>query len=158
MLQQEKKTDYNSVIGFAVIGIILFWFLSNQAQIDETERLANTEVVAENTESNSISDPVITVSTIETDSVSSAQLIEAYGAFAKAASKEDISEKFYLENDLVKVELAAKGARVTSVFLKEYQTYDSLPVNLLREDSSLFNLTFWSQNRRLQTSDFVFEL
>ena len=157
MLQQEKKTDYNSVIGFALIGIILFWFLSNQAQIDETERLANTEVVAENTESNSISDPLITVSTIKTDSVSSAQLIEAYGAFAKAASKENISEKFYLENDLVKVELAAKGARVTSVFLKEYQTYDSLPVNLLREDSSLFNLTFWSQNRRLQTSDFVFE-
>jgi len=43
------------------------------------------------------------------------------------------------------------------VYLKEYQTHDSLPVNLLREDSSAFNLTFWSQNRRLQTSDFVFE-
>ena len=58
---------------------------------------------------------------------------------------------------MIKVEVAAKGARVTSVYLKEYQTHDSLPLNLLREDSSRFNFTFWAQNRRLQTSDFVFD-
>ena len=158
MLQQEKKTDYNSVIGFALIGVILFWFLSTQAKIDETERLATTEVVAENAEVISSPDAAtILVSNSESDSVVSAHLVEAYGAFASAASTEDNSTKFVLENDLIKVELAAKGARVSSVFLKEYQTYDSLPVNLLREDSSAFNLTFWSQNRRLQTNDFVFE-
>ena len=157
MLQQEKKTDYNSVIGFALIGIILFWFLNNQAKIDEAERLANIEVVAETPEVISVSDTSVTVINFTNDSLASAHLVEAYGAFAGAANKEDVSEKFFLENDLVKVELAAKGARVTSVFLKEYQTHDSLPVNLLREDSSAFNLTFWSQNRRLQTSDFVFE-
>ena len=44
-------------------------------------------------------------------------LKEAY-AFSVAASKKDLSEKFYLENDLIKVEVAAKGARVTSVYLK----------------------------------------
>ena len=37
MLQQEKKTDFNSVIGFALIGMILFWFLNNQAQLEESK-------------------------------------------------------------------------------------------------------------------------
>ena len=157
MLEQQKKTDYNSVIGFALIGIILFWFLNNQAKTDEAERVANTEVVAETPEISYVSDTSISVTNFESDSVVSAHLVEAYGAFANAANNEENSEKFVLENDLVRVEVAAKGARVSSVYLKEYQTHDSLPVNLLREDSSAFNLTFWSQNRRLQTSDFVFE-
>ena len=157
MLQQEKKTDYNSVIGFALIGVILFWFLNNQAKIDETERLENTEEVAEVQTPVAKADTTIAIDSFESDSLASVHLVEAYGAFAMAASKADVSEKLYLENDLVKIELAAKGARVTSAYLKDYQTHDSLPVNLLREDSSQFNLTFWAQNRRLQTKDFVFE-
>ena len=156
MLQQEKKTDYNSVIGFALIGIVLFWFLNNQADIVESQNQAITEQV----EASTISPVEVEANDVSLESSSnsvSSDLQEVYGAFAQAAAVEDLSEKIYLENDLIKVELAAKGGRVTSVYLKEYQTYDSLPLNLLREDSSRFDLTFWSQNRRLQTSDFTFE-
>ena len=157
MLQQEKKTDYNSVIGFALIGLILFWLY--QDSLEQTQLVTTTnEVVSQNEVINTVeTESIIHLTAFESDSLVSSQLQDAYGAFANAASKEDLSEKYYLENDLVKVEVAAKGGRVTSVFLKDYQTHDSLPVNLLREDSSLFNLTFWSQNRRLQTSNFVFE-
>jgi len=155
MLQQEKKTDFNSVIGFALIGMILFWFLNNQAQLEESKISPTTEEPSVNNES--VAAPSSSVSVFESDSSSSAELVEAFGAFSNAASKQDFSAKTYLENDLVNVELASKGGRVSSVFLKQYSTYDSLPVNLVREDSSLFNLTFWSQNRRLQTNDFVFE-
>ena len=155
MLQQEKKTDFNSVIGFALIGMILFWFLNNQAQLEESKISPTTEEPSVNNES--VAAPSSSVSVFESDSSSSAELVEAFGAFSNAASKQDFSAKTYLENDLVKVELASKGGRVSSVFLKQYSTHDSLPVNLVREDSSLFNLTFWSQNRRLQTNDFVFE-
>lgn len=158
MLQQEKKTDYNSVIGFILIGIVMFWFLNNQADLVESQNQINTEEVeSTSTGSNTSVNNASVVTTSGSDSFVSQDLQEAYGAFAYAASVEDVSEKVYLENDLVKVELSSKGGRVTSVYLKEYQTYDSLPLNLLREDSSLFNLTFWSQNRRLQTSDFNFE-
>lgn len=155
MLQQEKKTDFNSVIGFALIGMILFWFLNNQAQLEESKISPTTEEPLVNNES--VAAPSSSVSVFESDSSSSAELVEAFGAFSNAASKQDFSAKTYLENDLVKVELASKGGRVSSVFLKQYSTHDSLPVNLVREDSSLFNLTFWSQNRRLQTNNFVFE-
>ena len=157
MLQQEKKTDYNSVIGFALIGVILFWVLNNQAKIDAEQKLANTEELTEVQTPVGTTDSNLNIDSIETDSMVLVNFVEAYGAFANAAIKVDVSKKLYLENDLLKVELAAKGGRITSAYLKDYQTYDSLPVNLLREDSSQFNLTFWSQNRRLQTNDFVFE-
>ena len=34
MLQQENKTDYNSLIGFALIGIVL-WLFNEQAKVEE---------------------------------------------------------------------------------------------------------------------------
>lgn len=157
MLQQENKTDYNSLIGFALIGIVLFWFFNEQAKVEEVMLQKPKEEVQTKEEMTSIAKDV-SYELLLNDSSSrvSSDLKEAYGAFYNAAIKDDLSEKFYLENDLIKVEVAAKGARVTSVYLKEYQTHDSLPLNLLREDSSRFNFSFWSQNRRLQTSDFVF--
>ena len=78
----------------------------------------------------------------DSSSYVSSDLKEAYGAFSVAASKEDLSEKFYLENDLIKVEVAAKGARVTSVYLKEYQTHDS------------FHLTYFVKTLRVLISLF----
>ena len=157
MLQQENKTDYNSIIGFALIGVVLFWFLNEQAKVEEVMLQNATEEVQTKEEITTNKKVISDLSALnDSSSYVSSNLKEAYGAFSGAASKEDISEKFYLENDLVKVEVAAKGARVTSVYLKEYQTHDSLPLNLLCEDSSRFNFTFWAQNRRLQTSDFVF--
>ena len=35
MLQQENKTDYNSLIGFALIGVALFWLYNEQAKVEE---------------------------------------------------------------------------------------------------------------------------
>ena len=157
MLQQENKTDYNSLIGFALIGVVLFWLFNEQAKVEEVMLQKATEEVQTKEEMISNEKDVSYVSSLnDSSSYVSSDLKEAYGAFSNAASMDDLSEKFYLENDLIKVEVAAKGARVTSVYLKEYQTHDSLLLNLLREDSSHFNLTFWAQNRRLQTSDFVF--
>ena len=157
MLQQENKIDYNSLIGFVLIGIVLFWLFNEQAKVEEVMLQKSTEEVQVKEEITKNEKVMSDLSALN-DSSSNifTDLKETYGAFSTAASKEDLSEKFYLENDLIKVEVAAKGARVTSVYLKEYQTHDSLPLNLLREDSSRFNFTFWAQNRRLQTSDFVF--
>ena len=156
MLQQENKTDYNSIIGFALIGLVLFWFLNEQDKVNQALH-QNTSEVVETKQESILKDDDTTFESTDSASYISTELQEVYGSFSNAASKRDLSEKFYLENDLIKVEVAAKGARVTSVYLKEYQTHDSLPLNLIREDSSSFNLTFWAQNRRLQTSDFVFE-
>jgi len=159
MLQEQKKTDYNSIIGFALIGVILFWFMNNQAELELQNFDNNQEVVSPYTEKDTLlqTEGVATSTIQQLDTTDYADLYEAYGAFAKAASATD-NQKYFLENDLLKVDIEAKGARITSAFLKNYQTHDSLPLNLIREDSSYYNLKFWSQNRRLNSADFVFDV
>ena len=45
MLQQENKIDYNSLIGFALIGVVLFWLFNEQAKVEEVMLQKATEEV-----------------------------------------------------------------------------------------------------------------
>ena len=77
------------------------------------------------------------------------------GGFA-ATAKAD--EKFYtLESDLLKLKISAHGGRIWSVQLKEFQTYDSLPLVLYKGDSSVFGFEFNTEDlRTLNTADLMF--
>ncbi len=77
------------------------------------------------------------------------------GGFA-AIAKTD--EKFYtLESDLLKLKISAHGGRIWSVQLKDYQTFDSLPLVLYKGDSSVFGFEFNTEDlRTLNTADLMF--
>ncbi len=79
---------------------------------------------------------------------------DVYGAFAEAAaaSKEFIT----LENDRIKLRISTLGGRPYSVQLKEYQTYDSLPLILFDGDSTVFGMNFFAQNRSINTNELYF--
>ena len=161
MLEQKKKTDFSSVIGFALIGLVLFWYTNEQAKVEEVlkdkqELMVPTSNVAKRKIETTSLDFPKTLSN-QSDSNRLDDFKESYGAFALAASRVTSLDKYHLKNELIDVEISPKAGRVTSVILNNYFTHDSLALNLLREDSSVFNLSFWSQNRRLETSDFVFD-
>ena len=63
-----------------------------------------------------------------------------YGVFAGSALGSD--EDIVIENDVLKLSISPKGGRIVSAILKDYQTTDSLPLNLVDRDSSVFNITF----------------
>lgn len=67
-------------------------------------------------------------------------------------------EKFYtLESDLLKLKISARGGRIWSVQLKDYKTYDSLPLVLFKGDSSVFGFEFNTEDlRTLNTADLMF--
>jgi YidC/Oxa1 family membrane protein insertase len=66
--------------------------------------------------------------------------------------------KFYtLESDLLKLKISSKGGRIWSVQLKDYQTYDTLPLVLFKGDSSVFGFEFNTEDlRTLNTADLLF--
>jgi YidC/Oxa1 family membrane protein insertase len=66
--------------------------------------------------------------------------------------------KFYtLESDLLKLKISAQGGRIWSVQLKDYQTYDSLPLILFKGDSTVFGFEFNTEDlRTLNTADLMF--
>ncbi len=68
------------------------------------------------------------------------------------------NEEFYvLENNLMKITFTNKGGRVYSVELKNYMTYDSLPLILFNGSKTLFGLNFFAQNRPINTQDLYFD-
>lgn len=79
---------------------------------------------------------------------------EQYGLFAGASEGEDIS--YTLENDVMILTISAKGGRPLSVELKDYQTYDSLPLILFQGAQNNLGFSFFSQNRLINTNEFYF--
>ncbi|MEI6060114.1 MAG: membrane protein insertase YidC [Bacteroidota bacterium] len=75
--------------------------------------------------------------------------------FAAAGTNE---EKFYtLESDVLKLKISARGGRIWSVQLKDYKTYDSLPLMLYKGDSTQFGFEFNTDDlRTVNTGDLVF--
>ncbi len=89
------------------------------------------------------------------DSTVKKELTEKYGMLSNAAIGD--SSFFVLENNKLKVTFLNKGGRPYKVELKEFKTFDSLPVVLWQGDSVHFGLNFFAQNRSIQTEQFYFQ-
>jgi YidC/Oxa1 family membrane protein insertase len=77
------------------------------------------------------------------------------GIFANSSTGED--NIFTLENNLTKLGISAKGGKVVLAELKEFQTYDSLPLILFDPDKTHFGLTFFAANRIIKTDELYFQ-
>lgn len=124
---EEKSFDRNQLIGFLLIGAILiayfFWFAEpEQAETKQTDT-QNTEQV----ESDSPANLATTPSILETDSNAIAMPTDSLNGSVK-------DTLFWLENDLLKIGVSNIGGQIVHAQLKNYQTWDSLPLNLV--DSS----------------------
>jgi YidC/Oxa1 family membrane protein insertase len=79
-----------------------------------------------------------------------------YGAFAEAATGED--GFITLENDKIELKISLKGGRVYSARLKQYTTYDSLPLFLFSGDSTNFGFNFFTaDNKAVLTNNLYFK-
>ena len=158
--------DKNTIIGFLLIGIILFAFSwlnrPTPEQIEARKRLQDSLQAVEilqQAEALKQSNPSVLEEEQwkeETDSLKNNRLLQRFGDFYKNASGEE--QFFVLENDLLEVTLSNKGGRIASVRLKKYQTYDSLPLILFDDKEASFNLALITQNNRVvNTKELYFE-
>jgi len=78
-----------------------------------------------------------------------------YSLFANSAvGSENI---ITVETDKVIYEIDTKGGFISNATLKDYKTYDSLPLRLFNPDYNQFGLTFFTNdNRIINTGDFFF--
>ncbi len=149
----QKKTDKNALIGMLILGFLLLLMnLNAPSEIEVENEEAKTEHV-KSEESNPSIAPVTSLS----DSAQLALNKDKFGAFAGAASV-SLSGNGYttLENEFIQVKIAHKGARVVDVIMKDYKKYDDDQLHLIHEDSSKFDLSFYSKERKLNTADFNF--
>ncbi|MBQ4377342.1 MAG: membrane protein insertase YidC [Bacteroidales bacterium] len=77
------------------------------------------------------------------------------GVFNVSADGDSVSLTF--ANEVMSVTLCNRGARVDNVVLKDYTTYDSLPLQLITPSRDNMNLVFATEeNYNVETKDLVF--
>ena len=166
---EEKKFDLNSIIGFVLIFGILLWMLYNnqptpeeieaqeqalQEQV-EAEKKANDAVTAQDTLNTSAEDFGISN---PQDSLQMANLQTKIGAFAYSANSASSQEETVIENEVLYLKVNNKGGYITEVRLKDFVKYDSVPVYLIKDENSIFNIKFGTtDNRTLNTQDLFFQ-
>jgi YidC/Oxa1 family membrane protein insertase len=79
-----------------------------------------------------------------------------YGAFGGSVSGD--TGMIVLENNKIELKITPKGGRVYSARLKDYRTFDSLPLILFSGDSTIFGFNFYTaDNKAVQTNDLYFK-
>jgi len=169
--------DRNTITGLLLIGVILVgysFFMQPSAeeleaqrkkqdsvenvQAEAAERVAREEALLKAQEDSlQTNAPVMdSAAQVLQDSLDKLLAQKRYGSFANAVSGE---ESFYtIENENVKLTLSNKGAAPVIGELKQYVTYDSMPLYLFDKETSEFGFTFWTDNNtELLSSDLFFE-
>jgi YidC/Oxa1 family membrane protein insertase len=139
-----------------LIGGILFWWMStNQPEIDQntetnTEKTINSDSIKKQNNLTNLP-PVIN------DSLKRVEIKNQLGAFAYSEVNSSVGTTT-LENDVLLLKINNKGGQIIEALVKGYKTYDSLPLHMIKDNNSSFNINFGTtDNRILNTKDLFFE-
>ena len=143
---EEKKFDLKSIIGFVLIFILLLWVMNNNRPTQE--ELAKRK--AEQEQASATKNPQNNTATAATADLGAF----AYGN-AQATAKDGVT---VIENKDVKLTINNKGGDLKEVLLKQFKTYESTPVYLIKDKNAIFALNFkTTQGQELNTQQLYFE-
>lgn len=150
MNMEEKKLDVNSIIGFVLIfGILIYMFYINQPTPEELAERQKQEQVQSKEEETATD--VVSLKDLEPKT----QTPVNTGVFKTA---EDTMSDYSLENEVLSIKVSQKGGVLSEVKMKSFVRFDSLPVYLIKEGNSIFNVKLIDRdNRIINTKDLVFE-
>ena len=144
---EEKKFDVKSIIGFVLIFILLLWVMNNNRPTQEelAKRKAEQEQAAK--ANNPQNNTATAAATADLGAF-------AYGN-AQATAKDGVT---VIENKDVKLTINNKGGDLKEVLLKQFKTYESMPVYLIKDKNAIFALNFkTTQGQELNTQQLYFE-
>ena len=147
--------DRNSLTGVILIVIIVVGYnmlFPPVVDVESPTKDSVNVVLDKEVVDNSVIDNTPTLS----DSSLQESNKQAFGVFYPASQVSD--DVVQIENEKLALRISSKGGRIISAILKNFQTSDSLPLNLIDRDSSQFNITFFSEgNRIINTQDLYFQ-
>ncbi len=163
---EEKKFDVQSIIGFLLIGAILIFMLyQNQPSQEEIDAEKAKQEQVDNEKENLREQSTQNTAVAETvpgnpqDSLAQVRLKESLGRFAYSASLPSANDDVTtISNEVLELKVSNKGGFITEARLKKFKTFDSVPVYLIKDGNSRFNLSFnTTDNRNLNTENLYFE-
>lgn len=164
---EEKKFDKNSIIGFALIFIIVMYMMFNsqkEAQKEEAEKAKKEQInkVKKAKEAATKTIEKTIVDTTIADTAKLQKLQSSLGAFAFSATLPSAKNDFkIIENDLVFLKISNKGGYIMEAKLKKFEKFkkgSGQMVELINNNNASFNLELHTKdNRILNTKDLFFE-
>lgn len=161
---EEKKFDKNSVIGFALLFVLILWMMYNSSQEQQKAQTGKATTAQKSTpkKDTPAATQALPTDTTATDSNAVKAAESKFGKFAYAATLPAAKGgTTVLENDLVKIVVANQGGAVQQVTLKKFEKFrknSGQLVQLVDQKNAQFNLEIkTTDNRVLQTKDLFFE-
>ena len=163
---EEKKFDFNTIIGFGLIFIIILWMMYNGQKTSQNEQLEKARITKDSIQKAKQTAPknevVIASDSTVTDSAKIKQLQGTLGSFAYSSTLLSAKENFTtLENEFVRLKIANKGGYVVEAILKKFEKFKKNSgqlVELIKDNNASFNLQLQTKdNRVLNTKDLSFE-
>jgi YidC/Oxa1 family membrane protein insertase len=164
-MEEKKNFDFNTLIGFILIGGILFWtmYMNQGGETNETTPKNQQEQVDNeqaNPEQNNagVATPEKSEPSIVNDSTVSPELKARYGDFAynfkKGYSESDFT---VIENDVLKLKISNLGGQIIEAKLKDHLSYKDEPIYQIKDGNANFSINFKTKdNREIATSELYF--
>ena len=158
---EEKKLDKSSLIGMAIITVLLFWMLSgnmfsDDKKDDKTKETAKTETAAKT--------PIDQLAAnAQNDTVANAQLKNQLGSFAYGASLPSVTgaKDIEVNNGVLTIVFSSKGGYIKEATVNNQKRISSKNddlVKIITNNNSKLDLKFATKdNRLLNTKDLFFE-
>ncbi|HFS68141.1 MAG TPA: membrane protein insertase YidC [Flavobacteriia bacterium] len=161
----EKKFDYNSLIGMVLFGILAFvWIYNNQPspeEIAKQKEMQRLDSIKKVTLDNTKQIDSIPLAKIERTDVTldSTQVANFIGTFEYAKTLPSaINKETSLKNEVLEIKINNLGGQITSLQLLKYLTWDKKPLYLIKDKNALLNLTFYTKDgKKINTKDMFFE-
>ena len=153
-MEEEKKLDLNSIIGFVLIGVILIWVLYNNRPTPE--EIKQREVAQKEQQELQTQEPAKVILEEKKETLVNPSLL---GAFMPPPNAESLADSLItIENDIAVYKVKLKGGGLEQIRLKEFQTYKGENLYIADEDNHSFNIFFTTtDNRFINTKDLIFE-
>ena len=165
----DRNTITGLVLIFAIFIGFSYWNAPSQEEIEARQRKQDS--IAKVQEKIQIQDSLLRledhkekvieepaenlISGIQDSSEVQQVLADKYGAFANSAQGEN--QTLEVENDVMKLDFHSLGGLIYSAELKNYKSYDSLPLVLFHADTAKFGFIFSAANRIINTQDHYFK-
>ena len=147
----------NNLIGFVLIGVIMFgftWYQSKQynkqmeaqAQLDSIAFVEQMAAMAKDS-----------VLKAENAANLAVQTMPAYKDSLLTEARLADAQVYKLSNDKIEVEFTTRGAQPYSVKINDYMTYDSTALYLIKPEQSQYGVSVYA-GENINTKDFVFNV
>ena len=150
----------NTIIGFVLIGVIMFgftWYQSRQyheqmeaqAQLDSIARVEQMAAMA----MDSIKKAEGAVEAVDVK----VSALPTYKDSMLTAARMGEAQYYRLSNDKIEIAFTTQGAQPYSVKINDYKSYDSTDLYLIRPDMSRYDIKVYA-GENINTKDFNFQV